>query len=198
MSNTATDSKPTVLIVDDERALADLYEEWLSDDYEVLTAYSGADALELIDETVDVVLLDRRMPGVTGDQVLSEIREDAIDSRVVMVTAVEPDFDILEMGFDDYVTKPVDRQDLHAIVERMLNRRDYDQQLQHYFQLLAKRAALEDEKTTSALKSSDAFSALQAEIADLEADLDEAVGEFTEEDFRAQFRDLEGATDERD
>lgn len=85
------DRDPVVLVVDDEEDLANLYSQWLSDDYAVRTAYNGEQALERLDETVDVVLLDRRMPGLSGDDALNRIREREYDCRVAMVTAVDPD-----------------------------------------------------------------------------------------------------------
>jgi DNA-binding response OmpR family regulator len=185
------DSRPTILVVDDERDLADLYEVWLSDEYRVRTAYSGEGGLDACDDAVDVVLLDRRMPDLSGDEVLQRLRDRGNDCQVVMVTAVDPDFEILEMGFDDYVTKPVDRAKLHAVVERMLTRREYDAQLQSYYRLVEQRAALVAEKSPAELDSSPEFADLEARIAELEAETDLAVSDFEGADFEAAFRDLD-------
>lgn len=130
---------PVVLIVEDERRLADFYTELLADTYTVRTAYDGDRALDLIDETVDVVLLDRHLPDYSGDEILCEIRRRGIDCRVAMVTAVVPDFDILELGFDDYVEKPVFKDELEATVERLLHRNGFDAALQEYFALTSKK-----------------------------------------------------------
>ena len=67
-------AKPVVLVVDDDEDLADTCEYWLRDDYDVRVAYGGEDALNQIDETGDVVLLDRRMPKLSGDAVLEGTR----------------------------------------------------------------------------------------------------------------------------
>ena len=72
-------TQPTILVVDDERQLADLYATWVGDDYAVRTAYDGQSALEQADEAVDVVLLDRHMPDLTGDEVLGRIRDRGLD-----------------------------------------------------------------------------------------------------------------------
>ena len=119
----------TVLVVDDERELADLYTEWLSDAHSVRTAYSGSEALELVDATVDVVLLDRRMPDLSGDEVLGEIDTGALDCRVVMLTAVDPGGEIVDMPFDDYLVKPVTDEVLHDAVERMRARDRHDEKV---------------------------------------------------------------------
>ena len=89
-----------VLVVDDERDLADLYAAWLSDEYDVRTAYSGQAAIEAMDESIDVALVDRLMPEVRGSEVVEYIREQGYECAISMVTAVEPDFDIIEMGLD--------------------------------------------------------------------------------------------------
>lgn len=133
----------TVMVVDDEAGLAELYSAFLGDMYDVRTATSGAEAIEKCDETVDVLLLDRRMPQMSGDEVLTEIRKRGVDCRVGMLSAVEPDQDIVEMPFDDYCVKPVDNEELHAYVETLFQRSTYDDRSQQFFSLAAKKSALE-------------------------------------------------------
>ena len=112
--------RTTVLIVEDERDLADLYAEWLkSAGYRTHTAYRGATALEAADEAVDVALLDRRLPEMQGEEVLDRIRERGLGCAVAMVTAVEPEADIVEMGFDEYAVKPVGESELTALVDEL-------------------------------------------------------------------------------
>lgn len=66
---------PVVMIVDDEAEIRDLYTEWLKDGYEVVTASGGESALNRVDETVDILLLDRRMPDTAGGDVANILRE---------------------------------------------------------------------------------------------------------------------------
>ena len=112
----------TVLVVDDDEAVADVYASQLSGTHEVLTAYDGETALEKITPDVDVVLLDRRMHGLSGREVLEAIRDRELTCGVVMVTAVDPGFDIVDMGFDDYLLKPVEREQLEQVVEGTIER----------------------------------------------------------------------------
>jgi len=98
---------PTVLVVEDESKLADTYAGWLSGTYDVRTAYSGSEALDRLDEGVAVCLLDRRLPDSTADEVIEDVTARYPGCRVALVTGVTPDFDILEMEFDDYLVKPV-------------------------------------------------------------------------------------------
>ncbi len=109
-----------ILFVDDEPALADGHAAQLTEDYDVETAYDGDEALAVVDDGVDVVFLDRRMPGRSGGEVLEEIRDRELDCRVVMLTGVEPDVDVVEMGYDEYVVKPIDEDVLRDTVDRML------------------------------------------------------------------------------
>ncbi|WP_132058782.1 HalX domain-containing protein [Halorussus amylolyticus] len=184
-------TQSTVLVVDDEQDVADLYTMWLQDDYRVQSVYEGETALDVLDESVDVVLLDRRMPGQSGDEVLSRIREQDLDCRVVMVTAVKPDFDILEMGFDDYIVKPVSKDDLHEIVSRMLTRVDYDTKLQQFYSLVSKRAVLEAEKDAQTLEASEEYAELTDEIEALRSEVDSTRSELSDhEDFVGAFQDL--------
>jgi DNA-binding response OmpR family regulator len=186
-----TGGQRTVLVVDDEADLADLYAAWLTDEYDVRTAYGGQDALEELDDAVDVALIDRLMPDMSGDEVLSELREAGHDCRVAMVTAVEPDFDIIEMGFDDYLVKPVRRDELTETVESLLSRATYDNQLRDYFALASKRAALESQKSERELAESEPYEGLTTEFERLRAELDETVEGMDAADFEATLRQLD-------
>ena len=180
----------TVLVVDDEADVADAYAAQLELDFDVATAYSGREALEEIDESVDVVLLDRRMPGISGDEVLETIRERDLDCRVAMVTAVDPDFDIIEMEFDDYVIKPVSRDDLYETIDRLLTASDYESTLQEYYSLMAKQAALRANKPEAELADTTEYEELQTRLDEVRSDLDDTVGSFDDADFETAFMDI--------
>ncbi|MFD1684948.1 response regulator transcription factor [Halobellus litoreus] len=182
---------PMVLVVEDEPDLADLYATWLRDEYRVRVAYGGREALEELDEEVDVVLLDRRMPDLSGDEALEAIRERDVGCRVAMVTAVEPDFDIVAMGFDDYLVKPVSRDSLKETVENLLRRNTYDDGIQELFALASKKALLESEKDAATLEEHEEYQELTERVRNLRAQLDETLTSFDEEhDFTAMYRDL--------
>ena len=180
----------TVLVVEDERELANLFADWLGTSYDVRTAYGAESALEQFDDDVDVVLLDRRLPESSGDDVLETVRERGNDCQVAMVTAVDPDFDILELGFDAYVVKPVDREELDALVSRLLARSLYSDEVQSYFSLASKRATLETSKTDGQLNDDDGYQSLRVEAEEKRSNLDQLVGELDESDFLAVFEDL--------
>lgn len=169
---TETD-RPKVLLADDEERVAKTYELRLGTEYETEIALGGDEALELIDDSFDVVLLDRRMPDRSGDDVLEEIRRRGIDCRVVMVTAVDPEFDITEMEFDDYVVKPVGKDELHEVVERALTISEYNDQVQELSSLKLKRNVLEVEMAGHELEESRKYKKLTQQIESLEDEIDD-------------------------
>lgn len=136
--------EPRVLMVDDDEKVAGAYALRLEDVADVSVAYSGAEALDTIDDQQppDVVLLDRHMPGLSGDDVLEQIRERELNTRVIMVTAIDPELGVLDLPFDDYLSKPVDREDLRAVVDQQCQILGYDL-LGEYFQLKATRALIQ-------------------------------------------------------
>lgn len=151
----------TVAVVDDEPRIRDLYATWLAERYDVVTAADGEAALSIVDDAVDVVLLDRRLPDLTGDEVLDRLRDRGYEGWVVMVTAVDPDVDVAAMSFDDYLVKPVDRETLHEAVEVLAARAEYDEDLREYFQVIAKLGALEAAMTESELAASEEYERLE-------------------------------------
>jgi DNA-binding response OmpR family regulator len=182
--------RPVVLTVDDEERVTQAFELWLNDDYEVRTANKGEDAFEKLDDDVDVVLLDRQMPGLSGDEVLDRIREEGYSCRVAMITGVDPDFDIVEMPFDDYVQKPVGRERLQEVVDDLLSVTEYHDELQQYFATAKKQATLESEKPHSVLENSEEYDALVEELERHRGRVDELLVEMNPEEVDALFRQL--------
>ncbi|MEF8841536.1 MAG: HalX domain-containing protein [Haloarculaceae archaeon] len=189
MTNEAPRSRPRVLVVEDERSLAELYAAWLAEEYAVETVNNGEAALAAYDADVDLVLLDRRLPGLSGDRVLEHVREQDTDCRVAMVSAVTPDFDIYGMGFDDYLVKPVSRDELLDLVERMLRVNEYDEGLRRHFALSSKLALLRSHKSEAELEDSEEYRALRDEFDELDRELTELVGEMSPSDVGAVLRD---------
>ncbi len=108
-----------VLVVDDETILADAIARGLRrESMAVDVAYDGEEALDRISMTdYDVVVLDRDLPGVHGDDVCVELAEHAPDTRVLMLTAATSLDDKvrgLELGADDYLVKPFEFPELVA------------------------------------------------------------------------------------
>ncbi len=115
-----------VLVVDDEVRIRDLVRRFLEHEgHQVVTAGSGAEALETARRTVlDLVVLDLRLPDIPGEDVAAEIRQTS-DVPILMLTAKVDERDRihgLEVGADDYVTKPFSPRELVLRVSAILRR----------------------------------------------------------------------------
>jgi DNA-binding response OmpR family regulator len=183
-------SSPSVLVVEDEPDIAALYAGFLEERYDVATAETASEAIDRVDGEIDVVLLDRRLPDGSGDDVLEHIRDSGYDCRVAMVTAVEPDFDIIGMGFDLYLTKPVSRTKLLAAIDTLLTRSEYDGLVQEAAALASKRAILHSQKPAAQREGNGSYAELVDQLAALDADIDDLGESLSSDDYRAMFRDL--------
>jgi DNA-binding response OmpR family regulator len=185
--------RATVTVVDDEPGLADLFAAWLEGTYEVRTAYGGRQALDVVDDGVDVVLVDRLMPDASGDEVVTALTDRGWDGGIAMVTAVEPDFDVVELGLDDYLVKPVHREMLESTVERLLERATHDGPARELLALTSKRAILETRKSEVELTNSREYRRLTRAIVELRDRVDgSAVGLDDAEPERAFRRPEQG------
>lgn len=121
-----------ILVVDDEKEIADLLEVYLkSDGYNVHKFYNGTDALACITTTpLDMAVLDVMMPDIDGFKLLQKIREEYF-FPVIMLTAKVEDMDKimgLTLGADDYITKPFNPLEVVARVKTQLRRyKSYNQ-----------------------------------------------------------------------
>ncbi|MDR3190014.1 MAG: response regulator transcription factor [Lactobacillaceae bacterium] len=120
---------PKILVVDDEPALVTLLEYNLKKQgFTVLTASDGNSALETINnEQPDLVLLDVMLPGKSGVEVTSELRMNKNRVPVILVTALDDDVDKilgLEIGADDYITKPFNPREVIARIRSVMRRYD--------------------------------------------------------------------------
>lgn len=175
-----------ILVVEDERNLADAFAEWLNDEYAVLTAYTGEEALEMVDSDTDIVLLDRRLPGRSGDEVLGEIRARGLDCRVAMVSAVDPSEKMLKLDIDEYVTKPVTSEELRALVEEMERRHALESEMQRYTALISKKQTIESERSLDALLSNTRYQEVLAELTKRREELTETLARQAEHRTRPE------------
>lgn len=119
---------PRILVVDDEPHITEVVSAYLvRDGHEVSTATDGDEAFELARSArPDLIVLDVGLPGRSGFDVVRDLRAEGLDSAVVMLTARDELIDRvagLEMGADDYVTKPFEPRELLARIGAVLRRR---------------------------------------------------------------------------
>ncbi|MCX7018497.1 MAG: response regulator [bacterium] len=114
-----------ILVVDDEKNIRILFRDELEEEgYEVDTAESGTEALgKVAANPPDLIVLDIRMADMSGIEVLEEVRKTNEKLPVIMCTAVrglKDDFTIWDSRVSDYITKPVDLEDLKAKIKKAL------------------------------------------------------------------------------
>ena len=121
-SGPPSDSGPTLLVIDDDATARDLMQRFLATEgFRIVTASSGADGLRLAKELrPDAITLDVLMPGMDGWAVLTALKGDheLEDIPVIMLTIIEERSMAYALGASEYLTKPIDRSRLIAVLER--------------------------------------------------------------------------------
>jgi DNA-binding response OmpR family regulator len=123
-----------ILIIEDARTIRmALEDDFKFEGYQVETAVTGPEGLEkAMDLDLDVIILDLMLPELSGLEICKELRRRNIGTPIIMLTAKSQEFDKvlgLELGADDYVTKPFSPMELHARVKALLRRSEIrDQQ----------------------------------------------------------------------
>mgnify|MGYP005983397359 CR=1 FL=1 len=122
--------KKKILVVEDEKAIADILVFNLQrEGYDTLAAYDGAEGLRCaLSESPDLILLDVMLPEMDGFEVCRRVREQS-DVPIIMLTAREEEADKvmgLELGADDYITKPFSMRELMARVKANIRRRSME------------------------------------------------------------------------
>jgi len=151
MADSALDSRrvrPVVLVVDDDAGLRESFRLILDDDYDVVEAASGAEALETVRTTqIDLLLLDIRLPDIDGIAVLEQVK--ALDEHVeiILVTAVQTvrtAVGAMKLGAFDYVTKPFEEDEILGLVRRAIEKRALDREVVYLRSELARQHDFEE------------------------------------------------------
>ena len=116
-----------ILVVEDDPAIRKALEAGLSEDnYDVLLAEDGIDGLrQAKNPSIDLILLDLQLPGKDGMEICSELRKEGVNTLVMMLTSRSEENDKilgLEIGADDYMTKPFSIRELKARIKALLRR----------------------------------------------------------------------------
>ena len=120
--------KPRILLVDDDKNTANgLRKILLQDGYDTSCAYTGKEALNLIaTEHFDIVITDMKLPDISGFSIIEKVKKKDIDIAVVMITAfssIQTAIDAMKKGADDYLTKPVNIEELELILKKIWEKR---------------------------------------------------------------------------
>lgn len=121
-----------VMIIEDDKMVCDLYEKILEKEYNVSKANNGEEALKKVSSEIDLILLDRRLPDKEGLEIMKEIKNNPKyeEIPIMMLTGLEPDFNIDEMPLEDYLEKPINPSDLRQSVEKIIYKCEYEEEYQ--------------------------------------------------------------------
>lgn len=116
--------KPGILLIDDDKNTANgLRKILLQDGYDTSCVYTGNEALELIDTRhFDIVITDMKLPDVSGFTIMEKVKKKDADIPVIMITAfssLQTAIDAMKKGADDYLTKPVNVEELELILKKI-------------------------------------------------------------------------------
>ncbi len=126
-------SSTHIMVVDDEETICEALMAWfVKDGYKVETALSGDEALKrLQDKPFDIFIVDLKMPGMDGIELLSRIKEKLSDAVVVMITAhgsIQTAVEAMKRGAIDYLCKPFDPDELSLLMERVMTHKALQQE----------------------------------------------------------------------
>src|SRR2546425_11878154 len=126
-------TRPVVLVVDDDPGVRESFRLILEDHYDVVDVPDGPTALDVVrTSTVDLVLLDIRLPGMDGIEVLERIKVLDEGIEVILVTAVKTvrtAVDAMKLGAFDYLTKPFEEDELLSLSRRALEKRSLEREV---------------------------------------------------------------------
>jgi DNA-binding NtrC family response regulator len=144
-------NKGTILIVDDEVGPRESLRMILKPIYEVFIAGDGSEAIRFIhDKNIDLVTLDLKMPGLSGIDVLREIKKLQPDVEVIVITGygtLSNAQEAIRFGAGDFISKPFNVADIIAIVSKSFERRTYNLKIKNLIQQIkGLRSSLNDNK----------------------------------------------------
>ncbi len=108
---------PRVVVADGDRRLAEMYSQWLGDQYIVSRAHDKSSLDETVDDRVDIIVLDEGLPGVDTKAFVNTRRGDC---RIILLVGDRPGFDMLEVACDDILRKPIVRDTVVEAIETQL------------------------------------------------------------------------------
>jgi DNA-binding NtrC family response regulator len=142
--------KGSILIVDDEVGPRESLRMILKPIYEIYTATNGDEALQVIqNESIDLVTLDLRMPGLSGIDVLREIKKIRADVEVIVITGygtLTNAQEAIRYGAGDFISKPFNVADIIAIISKSFERRNYNMKIKNLIQ------QIKDLRSTGSIK----------------------------------------------
>lgn len=160
--------RPSVLILEDERMVADIFTEYFSGSYDVQYVRTGEEAIDAYThDEHDLLIIDRKLEQMSGDAAAAQIRAEHEQQLILCVSGVEPGDEIAELAVDDYIHKPVEEEEMKTRLELLLTRAELDATARTYLSLRSKQIALLDMHGKAATKM-DGYRSCTARIEELD------------------------------
>jgi hypothetical protein len=177
--------EPRVLVVEPGTILAELYEKWLTECFQVERASSEADVVDTLDQSIGVAVLAPSVPTDVAERVVSVVLESYPHCLVVDVASRDQSGDELDVTVDAQLQDPIDGDTLRETVRKQLRRAEYGVALYRHVRLATLVAARETRLSPSELDSDETYERLQRELAAERERLDRLVDQLDAGDFEA-------------
>lgn len=184
------DGPPTVQIVEDESEVAELYRLHLRDEYEVRVTETGEAALERLDESVNVLLVDRRMPGMSGDEFVEDVRDRGHNCAIALVSAVDPDIAVVDTAYDAYLVKPLSSGTLQRVVDELVTVTQYGDAVRDQYALLQQLTILERAGSENNLHERETYSTMIDKLEQFRAEATTTVEPLVDSTFEPVMAEL--------
>lgn len=181
--------RTSVLIVEDNREVARVYEAWLANDFDVTVTFRGADAIDILAESDhDILILDRRLPDMDGDAVLASLEARGYTGYCIMITGTVPNLDIIDLSIDGYLTKPITKQELIQTIARLQSVGVYDMAMREYYSLVQKKAVLTAHGRFESIDNIDEFEMINEQIERIRGQISRVGKRFESGEYRALYK----------
>lgn len=173
-AQTMIEDSTTIVLADDDDRLVEMHTNWLSE-FEIKTATDGKTARDALDETVDVLITDRRMPELSGEELAQYVATSGYDCRTVFVSSVGPDQSLCSVPFDGYVQKPAAPEKLQTVIDDVVARKSQPPKVREFESLQARIELFESQLPKERRKETEAYRNLCDRLLTLDRELDQSM-----------------------
>lgn len=142
----------STMIVEDEQMVVSIIEDYFPDSYDIRSAETAQRALDTYHDDIELLIFDRRLRKMSGDELAASIRAEHKKQLMLCVSGVKPGNDIHQLQCDEYIQKPFTEDELKTKVELLLNRTELEHPAREYLSLRSKQVALNTAHGISATK----------------------------------------------
>ena len=142
----------STMIVEDEQMVVSIIEDYFPDSYDIRSAETAQRALDTYHDDIELLIFDRRLREMSGDELAASIRAEHKKQLMLCVSGVKPGNDIHQLQCDEYIQKPFTEDELKTKVELLLNRTELEHPAREYLSLRSKQVALNTAHGISATK----------------------------------------------